>query len=265
MSMISKLLVPLAVLFLSTGSHAKPVKLASMNIDQATPMPSLVEQNYTLAPMGFVRFCMQYPSDCSATAAEPVKLTVEAQAQLESVNRAVNRRISPKADSLRQDIWSLNVLAGDCDDYAAQKRHDLIALGWPQGALLFAAVWTPGGEAHLIVVVRTDRGDFVLDNLRPEIVQTAESRYRWEKMQSARHPLYWVEVGRPQLIAEMRKPNPAPRQEQQRPAPQAQAAPAQAPSRQAEAPAPPAPLLSDLTLPESRYLVAEMRSTIMAY
>lgn len=247
MSLISKFAVSLAVLCLSVSAQAKPVKLASMNIEQTAPVSPRTGQVYTLAPMGFIRFCMEYPADCAPAAAEPVVMTSERQAQLQSVNLSVNRRISPKADAPGQDIWSLNVSAGDCDDYAAQKRHELIALGWPQGALLFAAVWTPRGEAHLVVVVKTDRGDFILDNLRPQIVQTAESRYRWDKMQSARNPLYWVEVDLPQLIAEARPPKPAPRREPQRPVP-------------------PAPqLLSELRLLEASYQVAEIRGAILAY
>lgn len=247
MSLISKLAIPLAVLCASMAAEAKPVKVSSLNIDRAVGESPLVERGYTLAPMGFIRFCMQYASDCSAAAAEPMALTTERQEQMQSVNLSVNRRISPKADAPGQDIWSLNVSAGDCDDYAAQKRHELIALGWPQGALLFAAVWTSRGEAHLVLVVRTDRGDFILDNLRSQILHTAESNYRWEKMQSARSPLYWVEVDRPQLIAQAPQPKSAPRVEQPRPA----------------LPAP--VILSDLRLTDRSYQVAEIRGTILAY
>jgi predicted transglutaminase-like cysteine proteinase len=247
MSLISKFIIPLAVLCVSAAAQAKPIKIASMNIDRDIAAPPLVERSYTLAPMGFIRFCMQYTSDCSAAAAEPMVLTAERQQQMQSVNLSVNRRIIPKADAPGQDIWSLNVSAGDCDDYAAQKRHDLIALGWPQGALLFAAVWTPRGEAHLVLVVKTDRGDFVLDNLRSQIVRTAESNYRWEKMQSARNPLYWVEVERPQLIAQALPPKSAPRLEQPRPVLLAPV------------------ILSDLRLPEGSYQVAEIRGTMLAY
>lgn len=242
-----KLTVAAAALCVSLSAFAKPVKVASLNVYDTPAMPSLVERSYTLAPMGFIRFCMSYASECSGSAAEPVALTPDRLAQLQSVNLSVNRRIAPKPDAPGQDIWSLNVTAGDCDDYAAQKRHELIALGWPQGALLFAAVTTPRGEPHLVIVVKTDRGDFILDNLRSQIVQTAESRYHWEKMQSARNPLYWVEVGRPDLIAQARQPQPAAPVARQNPVLRSPA------------------VLSELRLAESSYQVAEVRSATGAY
>ena len=165
--------------------------------------------------MGFIRFCMEKPSDCAMSAAAPTELTAERMAQLHAVNLSVNRRIAPKSDAPGQDIWSLGVRAGDCDDYVVQKRHELIALGWPQGNMLFAAVTTPRGESHLILIVRTNRGDFILDNLRSQIVETASASYHWNKMQSARNPSYWVEVNRPELIAQA--PASAPRLSTTRP------------------------------------------------
>jgi len=43
---------------------------------------------------------------------------------------------------------------GDCNNYALEKRRELIALGWPRAALLLAAAVTETGEGHLVLVAR---------------------------------------------------------------------------------------------------------------
>jgi predicted transglutaminase-like cysteine proteinase len=199
----------------SIAAFALAAAISPANADQFDPMlrpqaqkpiPAVLnEGGFTLAPMGFIRFCLQNPGDCAAIASAPVTMTPERAAELEHVNAIVNSRITPRSDTAGQDVWSLDVTAGDCDDYAAQKRHELIARGWPASALLFAAVVTPRGENHLIVVARTDRGEVVLDNLRSQILPADRTGYHWIKMQSAQTPNYWVEVKpAPMLVAQAR-------------------------------------------------------------
>jgi len=50
------------------------------------------------------------------------------------------------------------------------KRSQLIDKGWPATALLIAMARVPSGEMHAVLVVVTDKGELVLDNLRSEIV-----------------------------------------------------------------------------------------------
>ena len=92
---------------------------------------------------------------------------------LNAVNQSVNRAIRPRHD--KGDVWSVNVNSGDCEDYVLTKRARLIGSGVAPGALRIATVRTPSGEAHAVLVVRTDKGDFVLDNRKDAIKQWHET------------------------------------------------------------------------------------------
>ena len=55
--------------------------------------------------------------------------------------------------------------AGDCEDYVLEKRRELMHKGLSASDLLITVVRKPDGEGHAMLTVRTDKGDFVLDNL----------------------------------------------------------------------------------------------------
>jgi predicted transglutaminase-like cysteine proteinase len=170
--------------------------LAIANISTGSASPSAVsmrEGGYALAPFSFVKFCLDYPDDCPKSAgASRIRLTSERMAELASVNRSVNRSIRPTPDTSARRYWKLDVGAGDCNSFAVQKRHELIARGWPAAALALAVAKTPSGEGHLVVTVRTDQGDLVLDNLRSNIVSWRTTGYDWIMRQSEGNPQYWV-------------------------------------------------------------------------
>ena len=50
------------------------------------------------------------------------------------------------------------------------------------------------GEGHAILTVRTDRGDFVLDNLNAEVLPWAQTGYRFLKRQSSQNTGRWVTI-----------------------------------------------------------------------
>jgi len=51
------------------------------------------------------------------------------------------------------------------------------------------------GEGHAILTVKTDRGEFVLDNLTDEIRPWDATGYRFVKRQSQSDPNVWVDLG----------------------------------------------------------------------
>jgi predicted transglutaminase-like cysteine proteinase len=96
---------------------------------------------------------------------------------LERVNAKVNADIRPLADGA-VDIWSVNVRAGDCEDYVMTKRHALIGAGVPASALRIAWVKTRQGEQHAVLVVKTnDHDGLVLDNLTGRIRTLSQTGY----------------------------------------------------------------------------------------
>lgn len=154
-------------------------------------------QGPALPPIAHTRFCLVYPDECRvrrmAFRRPGIKLTEERWKDLIEVNAEVNGEIKPASHG--NDVlglkWTLHPASGDCKDYAATKRHELLARGWPSRALLLAEAITSWGEHHLVLVVRTMQGDFVLDNLRRDIRPWTKAPYQWVKIQSPSDPRYW--------------------------------------------------------------------------
>jgi predicted transglutaminase-like cysteine proteinase len=143
------------------------------------------------APLGFLVFCVRYPAQCRSSGQGEIALDNGLMARLQSVNRSVNRSIRPQND--RGDVWEVNVRVGDCEDYALTKRARLIEMGLPVGALRIATARTRSGAGHAVLVVRTDRGDLVLDNLTNTIRPWNETGLRWVAMSGA-NPRRWTAV-----------------------------------------------------------------------
>ena len=148
------------------------------------------------APFRHVVFCNQHPRDCSVIGnATVVQLTPEKSDELQAVNREVNASIQPQTDSpdiLAGDSWTLSPATGDCDDYAVTKRHELLNLGWPSGALRLAEGLTQEGEGHLVLIASTDQGELVLDNETSRLRSPANAGLQWRSIQSASNPHVWL-------------------------------------------------------------------------
>lgn len=151
-----------------------------------------------LAPFGHVRFCAINVTECTSSDGEiSITITGENWRQLNRVNLATNRAIRPAYDGVvngLDDSWTLRPAAGDCEDYALTKRSQLIKMGWPSGALSIATVEAPGVGHHAVLVVRTDRGDYVLDNLQRKILPWQRVGYVWIKIQSTGNPRRWFTI-----------------------------------------------------------------------
>lgn len=158
-------------------------------------------KGYTLGPTGFYVMCSAMPSACKVkkarnvgVSAGSVKLTVDALGLLDRINRQVNGAIRPLAERGGADVWKIGGSSGDCEDYALAKRAALLGKGFPSSALLMTSVVTRRGELHAVLMVRTDRGDFVLDNLNPLVKPWSATGYRFTSMQSPDNPRMWVRL-----------------------------------------------------------------------
>jgi predicted transglutaminase-like cysteine proteinase len=156
----------------------------------------------SLPPIGHVGFCNEYPSECQRVgrSRRQVKLTLKRKAELRDVNNLVNQMVRPVSDmSLygRVEYWTYPNGEGDCEDYVLLKQRLLIERGWPAGSLLITVLRDEYNEGHAVLTVRTSRGDFLLDNKRPEIMTWNETQYSFVKWQSARDPKVWVSLTLP--------------------------------------------------------------------
>lgn len=129
------------------------------------------------APIGYLIFCNVQPKYCAVSMPATINLDARTLATIEQINSKVNASIRPKADKTEQ--WSINVTAGDCEDYALTKRQKLIEAGFPSGALRIAEVKTINGARHAVLVVLTDKGQLILDNLRKHVVFRQRSGYKF--------------------------------------------------------------------------------------
>ena len=86
---------------------------------------------------------------------------------------------------------------GDCEDYVLLKRRMLMQAGWPREALLITVVRDKKGDGHAVLTVKTDKGDFILDNQEEQILLWSETGYRFVKRQSQTNPNVWVALGDP--------------------------------------------------------------------
>lgn len=129
---------------------------------------------------------------------EPV-LSADVWHMLQGVNQQVNARIRQRPDIDNygvEDYWEtpleIGKDSGDCEDFVLEKRRKLIDMGLPMNALSIALVETEHGDPHAVLLVETDQGDYVLDNLSPRILPWKDVPYTWLERQSSWDPDIWV-------------------------------------------------------------------------
>jgi predicted transglutaminase-like cysteine proteinase len=83
---------------------------------------------------------------------------------------------------------------GDCEDYALEKRRQLINLGFPAAAMSLAIVSMPQEKTHAVLIVTTTDADYVLDNLSPSIKVWHDTKYPWIIRQGAADDLTWFSL-----------------------------------------------------------------------
>lgn len=159
------------------------------------PMPAY---GATSQPVGHYEFCAQYPGECRKNPTQAlVKLSRGAWSKIVEVNGAVNVSIFPRTDEDMWGVperWSYPTAEGDCEDYALLKQYMLEQAGFPRSALLMTVARQSNGDGHAVLTVRTDRGDFILDNLVDDVLDWKETSYRYLKRQSEQNSAKWVAI-----------------------------------------------------------------------
>ena len=158
------------------------------------PLPTF---QHVTPPMGYTAMCVREPDSDACTGGTDiprvVTMTPERWQVLNEVDRYANAL--PEFDDGDGDYWrEAGTRGGDCEDIALEKRRLLIERGFPAEALLLATVkrWNDGG--HAVLLVETDRGELLLDNLAIRIERASDAPYTWMKRQSARRPFVWLNM-----------------------------------------------------------------------
>jgi predicted transglutaminase-like cysteine proteinase len=155
----------------------------------------------TSSPIGWVEFCEDNPSDCKVSALKAATIVLDEKnwREILKINATVNREVDPVTDMEHHGVverWSYPTDGkGDCEDYVLEKRRRLMRAGFPRQSLLVTVVRDHKGDGHAVLTVKTDRGDFILDNQAPKVLAWSETGYRFIKRQSQEHPNRWVSLG----------------------------------------------------------------------
>ena len=126
--------------------------------------------------MAWVDFCRRHPQECAIDTAEAsvVALSPRIWQQIVPINRRVNTTITAITDQEHwggPDRWDLPTDGyGDCEDFQLLKRKLLAEGGLPRRAMRMTVVIDEKGEGHAVLMIRTDRGDYILDNKRNAVL-----------------------------------------------------------------------------------------------
>lgn len=172
-------------------------------------------------PMGWTDFCKRYQGECDAKAAVVQKASLQSapeigqdiifdaatRVMIARINSAVNAEVTPATDREmwgHEERWDFPIAGrGDCEDYVLLKRARLMAEGFPRQALLITVVTDLQGDGHAVLTVKTDRGDYILDNMNDEVKLWRETPYGYVKRQAQHDQNAWVSLGAGQSNAIM--------------------------------------------------------------
>jgi predicted transglutaminase-like cysteine proteinase len=154
----------------------------------------------TSQPIGHYEFCKANPSECNIHPRDlnPIRLTKVAWTALVDVNDHVNTTVKPMSDYEiygKDEVWAYpDRGVGDCEDYVLEKRRELNRAGFSLADLLITVVRKPDGEGHAVLTVRTDKGDYILDNLSDHVKLWTHTPYRYLKRQAEDNTGHWVAI-----------------------------------------------------------------------
>jgi predicted transglutaminase-like cysteine proteinase len=153
----------------------------------------------TSIPIGASEFCKSHRADCAPNrnVVEAMPLDERRWAQLVDTNNLINAAVMPVTDAdyyKVDEYWAYPDGYGDCEDYALAKRKALIAEGWNPSTLLMTVVREQNGAGHAVLMVRTDRGDLVLDNQDGRVLLWSQTPYQYLKRQSQADASRWVDL-----------------------------------------------------------------------
>ncbi|MFN0115706.1 MAG: transglutaminase-like cysteine peptidase [Paracoccaceae bacterium] len=148
------------------------------------------------APTGFAGLCGRLSWACAGggtSAAQNDVMSLARQVTM-SVNDQV-RQIADESQYGAEDYWSLpSGRGGDCEDLVLLKKLRLLRLGVAGDRLLIATVLDRSRQPHAVLVVRTEKGDYVLDNLTDRVSRWDRTGYSFIRMQDPNAPQRWSAV-----------------------------------------------------------------------
>jgi predicted transglutaminase-like cysteine proteinase len=181
------------------GGLAFGLFIAMASTATAANTQSMSTGGLTSQPIGHYEFCKANPAECSIRLRDngPLHLTGALWKEIDTINRVVNAGVRPMNDFDvygKDEVWAYPKGAGDCEDYVLEKRRELSQRGISLSDLLITVVRKSDGEGHAVLTLRTNEGDFILDNLDDAVRSWEATGYRYLKRQSTTHTGRWVSI-----------------------------------------------------------------------
>lgn len=103
----------------------------------------------------------------------------------EKIHFEINKQICYKTDLENYQInefWTIPTLFGDCEDYALLKRKKLLESGWDitKQHLVLCLMKEQNNQGHCVLLVNTNKGDYILDNCHEWPKPINEINYDWK-------------------------------------------------------------------------------------
>ncbi|KXG84321.1 transglutaminase-like cysteine peptidase [Agrobacterium bohemicum] len=173
--------------------------------------PAMVTGGITSQPIGHYEFCQKYMAECDIRSklTPPPRVTEYGWKVIRDVNKEVNTTIVAMTDLEvygKDEVWEYPKTAGDCEDFVLLKRRKLMERGFAVSDLLITVVRKPDGEGHAVLTLRTNDGDFILDNLSDDVKLWTDTNYTYLKRQASFNTGRWVSIedGRDVLVGALR-------------------------------------------------------------
>ena len=176
------------VITLMAGS-ALPAQAQQAGVIPAATAPAEASGE-ARAPYAWSDLCRRSPAECRVDTREPerVEMTPKLWKTIVALNSKINREIEAVTDEEHWgvvDRWDLPEDGkGDCEDYALLKRKRLAETGVPRRAMVMTVVIDEENAGHAVMMIRTDRGDFILDNKRNAVLPWSQTGYVYVKRES---------------------------------------------------------------------------------
>jgi predicted transglutaminase-like cysteine proteinase len=198
MELASKRLTIFAVI-LATALFGMVAPALAISVDFSHPAFASAGRAQTSTPVGHAEFCHFHRNECGPNLelVSAIELTERNWQQLLAINARFNTSITPVTDQQLYHVpefWTYPNGFGDCEDFVLAKRRSLIEAGWPASTLLITVVRQENGEGHAVLMVRTDRGDLILDNQDALIKLWTDTPYQYLKRQSQTDAGKWVDL-----------------------------------------------------------------------
>ncbi|MFH6781160.1 MULTISPECIES: transglutaminase-like cysteine peptidase [Methylobacterium] len=183
------LLAPVSGAGSQTLAALPAVTIPAAPVGEARPVPAWTE------------FCARYASECAVDPSEPAQVTLTPRLwqTVTGINRQVNTSLRAVTDMDHwgvPDRWDLaEDGSGDCEDFQLLKRKLLAQAGLPRRAMRMTVVIDEKGEGHAVLMLRTDRGDLVLDNKTSAVLPWHKTGYTYIKREGD-EGARWVSLGR---------------------------------------------------------------------